>query len=243
MLAAIILFATWVILGLPGALIAIPWTLLTRDIRFLYSMALTVARIGLRLAGIRVRVEGRALLDPRRQYIFLSNHVSNLDPPVLLPVLPQRVSVFIKRSLLKVPLLGYGMRLAEFIPVDREGRVEDAIESVQTAAQVLRSGLSIVSFPEGTRSRDGRLQPFKKGPFYLAMETQAPVVPVSIYGTETMMRKGSVRIFPGTAHVIFHAPLEPRDYATRDDLLAAVRTQIASGLPAWMRPDPSPTTP
>lgn len=242
MLAAIVLFATWIILGLPGALIAIPWTLLTRDIRFLYGMALTVARIGLRLAGIRVVVQGRASLDPRRPCIFLSNHVSNLDPPVLLPVLPQRVSVFIKRSLLKVPLLGYGMRLAEFIPVDREGRVEDAIESVQNAAQVLRDGLSIVSFPEGTRSRDGRLQPFKKGPFYLAMETQAPVVPVSICGTETMMRKGSVRIYPGTAHVIFHAPLEPADYATRDDLLAAVRTAIASGLPERMRPDPPPPT-
>lgn len=235
MFAAIILFATWAVLGLPAALIGIPWTLLTRDISFLYRLALAIVRLSLRLAGIRVQAEGRALLDPAQPCLYLSNHVSNLDPPVLLPLLPRRVSVFIKRSLMKIPILGYGMQLADFIPVDRDGRVESAVESVDAAAQVFRSGLSIVSFVEGTRSRDGRLQPFKKGPFYLAMETGAPVVPVSIYGTETMMKKGSVRIFPGTAHVIFHAPIQPRDFATRDDLMIAVRDAIASGLPEWMR--------
>jgi 1-acyl-sn-glycerol-3-phosphate acyltransferase len=236
--AAVVLFSTWMILGVPCALIGFPWTILTRDISFLYRMAMGIVRISLRLAGIRIQVERRAALDPRLRYIFLSNHVSNLDPPVLLPLLPGRVSVFIKRSLLKVPVLGYGMRLADFIPVDREGRVEDAVESVHAAAQVLRSGLSILSFAEGTRSRDGRLQPLKKGPFYLAMETVVPVVPVSISGTESMMRKGSIRIFPGTAHVIFHAALDPGRFASRDDLLTAVRTAIAAGLPEWMRAGP-----
>jgi 1-acyl-sn-glycerol-3-phosphate acyltransferase len=97
------------------------------------------------------------------------------------------------------------------------------------------SGLHITSFVEGTRSRDGRLLPFKKGPFYLAMETGSPVVPISIWGTESMMKKGSMRITPGTAHVVFHSPLWPRDYATREDLIAAVRQSIASSLPEWMR--------
>lgn len=235
MFAALVLFATWIVLGLPGALIAIPWTLLSRNISFLYRFALGVVRISLRLAGIRVSAEGRAALQSAQPSIFLCNHVSNLDPPVLIPLLPGRVAVFIKRSLLKIPILGYGMRLANFIPVDRDGRVESAMESVQAAAQVLASGVHIVSFVEGTRSRDGRLQPFKKGPFYLAMETGAPVIPVSIHGTESMMRKGSIRITPGTAHVVFHPPLLPRDYATRDDLSAAVRESIASGLPDWMR--------
>ena len=101
------------------------------------------------------------------------------------------------------------MKLGDFIPVDRDGRVESAKESVAFAARVLASGVHITSFVEGTRSRDGRLLPFKKGPFYLAMETGAPVVPVSIWGTETMMKKGSMRIYPGTAHVTFHAPLDP----------------------------------
>ncbi len=235
MLAAVILFATWIVLGVPGALVLYPWTLIAGDITPLYRYAMGVVRIGLRAAGIRVQAEFRAPLDPAQTCIFLSNHVSNLDPPVLFPLFPGRATAFIKRSLTKIPILGYGLRLADFIPVDRDGRVESAVESVDAAALVLASGVHVLSFVEGTRSRDGRLQPFKKGPFFLAENTGVPVVPVSIYGTEAMMKKGSLRIDPGTAHVVFHPPLLPRDYATREDLMAAVRVSIASGLPEWMR--------
>ncbi|HEV2278624.1 MAG TPA: lysophospholipid acyltransferase family protein [Acidobacteriaceae bacterium] len=235
MFAAVVLFSTWIILGIPAALIGIPWTLISRDISLLYRMAMAIVRIGLRLARIRVQPTWEQPLDPAQCCIFLSNHVSNLDPPVLFPLLPGRAAGFIKRSLTKIPILGYGMKLAQFIPVDRDGNVEAAAASVENARQVLASGVHIVSFVEGTRSRDGRLQPFKKGPFYLAMESGAPVVPVSLYGTETMMRKGSVRIFPGTAHVIFHAALLPRNYSSREELMEATRAAIASGLPGWMR--------
>jgi 1-acyl-sn-glycerol-3-phosphate acyltransferase len=234
MLAAIVLFATWIVLGIAAALVVIPWTILTRDIALMYRWAMAVVRIGLRLGGIRVQVDWRAPLDPAQHYVFLSNHVSNLDPPVLFPLLPERTVAFLKRSLMKIPVLGYGMRLAGFIPVDRDGRVESAAESVDAAARALASGVHVLSFVEGTRSRDGRLQPFKKGPFFLAMKSGAPVVPVSIYGTESMMRKGSLKIHPGTAHVVFHAPLDPRNYANREELMAAARQAIASGLPEWM---------
>lgn len=235
MLAAIVLFSTWTVLGLPGALIALPWTVLTGNVAVLYRTGMFVVRTGLRAAGIRVELRQQAPLDPAQRYIFLSNHVSNLDPPILVPLLPGRVSVFLKRSLMKIPILGYGMRLASFIPVDRDGRVESAVESMHAAAEVLRSGVHILSFVEGTRSLDGRLQAFKKGPFYLAEHTGAPVVPVSISGTDRMMRKGSLRIFPGTACVVLHAPLQPRDYPSREALMEAVRASIASGLPEWMR--------
>ena len=110
-----------------------------------------------------------------------------------------------------------------------------AVESVEEATRVLTSGVHVLSFVEGTRSRDGRLQPFKKGPFYLAMESSVPVVPVSICGTESMMKKGSMKVYPGTAHVVFHPPIMPRDYGSREELMAAVREAIASGLPEWMR--------
>ncbi|HLJ78389.1 MAG TPA: lysophospholipid acyltransferase family protein [Acidobacteriaceae bacterium] len=235
MFAAVVLFSTWIILGFPAALIGFSWILIRRDISLLYRMAMGIVRIGLRLVRIRVQARWQQPLDPAQRYIFLSNHVSNLDPPVLFPLLPGRASGFIKRSLTKIPVLGYGMELASFIPVDRDGRVESAAASVQSARQVLASGVHIVSFVEGTRSPDGRLQPFKKGPFYLAMESGAPVVPVSIYGTESMMGKGSLRISPGVAHVIFHAPLQPRDYSSREELMEATRAAIASGLPEWMR--------
>jgi 1-acyl-sn-glycerol-3-phosphate acyltransferase len=235
MFAAAILFGTWIVLGGPGAILLIPWALATGNATLLYRFSMWVVPIGLRLAGIRVEARWDSAPDPARHYIFLCNHVSNLDPPVVFPLLPVRTSAFLKRSLMKIPVLGYGMRLANFIPVDRDGRQESAVESVQAAAKVLASGVHMLSFVEGTRSRDGRLQTFKKGPFYLAMETGATVIPVSIHGTEGMMKKGSVKILPGTAHVRFHAPLEPRDYASRDELMEAVRASIASGLPEWMR--------
>jgi 1-acyl-sn-glycerol-3-phosphate acyltransferase len=235
MFAAAILFATWIVLGVPAALVGLPWRVISGDMGPVYRWAMSVVRIGLRLARIRVEATWDSPPDPTCHYIFLSNHVSNLDPPVLFPMLPGRASAFIKRSLMKIPVLGYGMSLGDFIPVDRDGRVESAAESVRAAAKVLASGVHILSFVEGTRSRDGRLQPFKKGPFFLAMETGATVIPVSVHGTETMMKKGSVKIYPGTAHVRFHAPLDPRSYSTREDLLEAVRASIASGLPEWMR--------
>ena len=134
-----------------------------------------------------------------------------------------------------IPVLGWGFKQGEFIPVDRSGDKESAQESVAEARRVLAKGVHITVFVEGTRSRDGRMLPFKKGPFYLAEETGAPCVPVSIWGTEKMMSKGSMRIHPGTAHVTFHPPLNPTDFETREELMAAVRVAIASGLPDWMR--------
>ena len=237
MLAAILLLSTWILLGVPVALATIPWTVITRDMTPLYRGAMWVVRAGFRAARIRIDVIRGVPLDPSQRYIFLSNHVSNLDPPVVIPLLPERTAVVLKRSLMKIPILGWGMRLAGYIPVERAGRVESAVESVEIARQTLASGVHILSFPEGTRSRDGRLQPFKKGPFYMAEESGAPVVPISIYGTEGMMKKGSMKIFPGTAHVVFHAPIRPQDYATREDLMAAVHSIIASGLPEQMQPE------
>ena|ERR1700752_4680410 len=229
MLAALTLLIVYMVLGIPVAIVGIPWTLITGNVSFVYRSALVVARTGLRVVGIRVETLWRARLDPKKTYLFFSNHLSNLDAPVLLPLLPGRTSVFIKRSLLKVPMLGYGMKLANFIPVDRDGSVEGAKQSVETALNVLASGINVTSFVEGTRSSDGRLLPFKKGPFYLAMESGAGVVPITIAGTQKLMPKGSLKVHSGTARVIFHEPIDPKDYASREDLMAAVRVAIESG--------------
>jgi 1-acyl-sn-glycerol-3-phosphate acyltransferase len=234
MIASLTLLLTMVILGIPAAVVYIPWAMITGNATPLYTISMKIVRLAFRLAGIRVETSGLERVPAHTACIFMANHVSNLDPPALFPHIPGRTSAFIKRSLMKIPVLGYGMKLGDFVPVDRDGRVESAIESVAVARRVLEKGFHITTFVDGTRSRDGRMLPFKKGPFYLAMETGAPCVPISIHGTESMMSKGSMRVRPGTAYVAFHEPLDPHTFESREELMEAVRAAIASGLPEWM---------
>jgi 1-acyl-sn-glycerol-3-phosphate acyltransferase len=234
-MASILVLLTYLVLGLPVALVGIPWRMITGEIMPLYRGSMWVVRVGLRAGGIRLEVIGLERVPAGLACIFMANHVSNLDPPVLLPLVPGRTAVFLKRSLMKIPVLGFGMRLAEFVPVDRGGSLEGAVESTRMAKSLLERGISITTFVEGTRSRDGKLQAFKKGPFYLGEESGAPCVPISISGTESMMRKGSLQIRPGVARVVFHAPVYAKDFVDRESLMSAVRTEIASGLPEWMR--------
>jgi 1-acyl-sn-glycerol-3-phosphate acyltransferase len=235
MITTLVLVVAYVIMAVPAALLFIPWAMITGNADPLYNISQLINRAAFAVAGIRVHVTGLERVPAGEACIFMSNHVSNLDPPALLPRIPGRTSAFLKRSLMRIPVLGYGFKLGEFVPVDRDGRVESAQESVTIARRVLAKGIHITMFVEGTRSRDGRMLPFKKGPFYLAMESGAPCVPVSIHGTERMMPKGRLSIRKGTAHIQFHGPLYPRNFATREDLMEAVRTSIASGLPEWMR--------
>lgn len=235
MIPALSILLCYAVLTPPAALIAFPWTLMSGDISLLYRWAMRIASIGVHMAHIRVCVRGLENVPQSPKCIFMANHVSNLDPPVLLPLIPSRTAVLIKRELMKIPVIGIAMRMGGFVPVDRNRKRESARESIRKAAEVLASGVNMTIFPEGTRSRTGQLGPFKKGPFYLAELTGAPIVPISIHGTESMMRKGSLRITPGDAHVEFHPPLLAKDYETREALMAAVRKSVASGLPEWMR--------
>jgi len=235
MLVSLFVFVTIVVLALPAAIILIPVTLVSRNVSPLYAVSLFIVRVGMRAGGIRIRVEGREHIPSGRACVFMANHVSNLDAPALISSLPSRTSVFLKRPLMKIPILGYAFKLAEFIPVDRDGLAETAQQNVAEACKVLADGLHITTFVEGKRSRDGRMLPFKKGPFYLAKNSAAPCIPVSIYGTEKILPWGSLRIHPGVAHLVFHPPLDPANYSTRDELSDAVRAVIASALPEWMR--------
>ncbi|MGH9617988.1 MAG: lysophospholipid acyltransferase family protein [Acidobacteriaceae bacterium] len=235
MISAIAILLYYAALAPIGALLGFPWTWITGDVTFLYRFSMWITGSGLRVGGIRIEAEGFENIPAGRACIFMANHVSNLDPPLLLPLVPGRTTVFLKRSLMKIPLVGMAMRMADFVPVERRGNREDAKDSIDRAAKVLASGVHLTAFPEGTRSRTGKLLPFKKGPFYLAQQTDAPIVPVSIHGTETMMRKGSLRIFPGVAHIQLHPALYASDFSTREGLIHAVRESIGSGLPEWMR--------
>lgn len=235
MISSFIFVATMVVLGIPSAILFIPWCWMTGDVLPLYKATRFMLSSSCRLARVRMHVEGLEHVPRDRACIFMSNHVSNLDPPALISLIPGRTSAFMKRSLMNMPILGTGFRQGEFIAVDRNGRPEDAKESVAAAQRVLAKGVHITVFVEGTRSPDGRMLPFKKGPFFLAMAAGSPVIPVSIHGTEKIQGKGSLRMHPGTTHVVFHPPIDPAAFATREDLTQAVRTTIASGLPEWMR--------
>jgi 1-acyl-sn-glycerol-3-phosphate acyltransferase len=220
----------FILFGLPAALVGIPYSLLRGNIRTMYRWAMFAMRAGIRAGGIRVVIQGAENIPTGQSCIFLSNHVSNLDPPILLPAIPGMCSVFLKKSLMKIPFVGIAMRMAKYVPVSRGHSRQEAEQSVAIAADALRSGMHIFIFPEGTRSPDGNLLPFKKGAFFLAADTNAPMVPMVIQGTAQMMSKGSLKIFPGVATVRFLPAVHPRNFATREDLMDAVRQQMQTAL-------------
>jgi len=220
----------WGLAAPVAALIGFPWTFISGDISLLYSMFMWGAWNGVRLTGVRVATVGLDQLDAAGTYIFMSNHVSNLDPPILIPLIPRRTSVMVKKELFTYPILGRAMRMGSLVPVDRGNR-DAGIEAVKAAKEVIGQGLNMTIYVEGKRSFDGKLLPFKKGPFYLAMECGVPVVPVTMAGTHYAMPKKRFAIRPGTVKVIFHEPIEPKDFGSRECLMEKVRAAIDSGLP------------
>jgi len=235
MIASFLVFVTIFALALPAAVILIPFTLLTGNVGPLFAVGSWIARVAISVAGIRIQIQGQENIPAGCACIFMANHLSNLDAPALISNLPGRTVVFLKRPLMKIPILGYAFKLASFIPVDRDGTVESAQLAVEQAQRVLASGLHITAFVEGMRSPDGRMMTFKKGTFYLAKDSGAQCIPVSIFGTEKILPVNSKRIYPGVMDIVLHAPIDPANFATRDELSEAVRAAIASGLPEWMR--------
>lgn len=234
MIRAIALLSFWGISILAVGPPLVLYAAITGNIDPLYIVATRLARWGVLLMGVKIEVRGLEYLQPGRNYIIMSNHASNLDPPVLIPVIPGRCSVLVKKELFRIPVLGTGMKQAHLVPVDRSDQ-EAAIQSVRKAVDVLREGRHMLIYPEGTRSSDGRLLPFKKGPFHLAMDSGVAVVPVTILGTYESWPKTHFALRRGTATVIFHAPIEPHDFSDRDALMRAVVDAIASSLPPERR--------
>ncbi len=230
MIRTIVMLTFWGLAAPVAALLGFPWTFISGDISLLYSMFMWGAWNGVRLTGVGVETVGLDQLDAAGTYIFMSNHVSNLDPPILIPLIPRRTSVMVKKELFTYPILGRAMRMGSLVPVDRGNR-DAGIEAVKAAKEVIGQGLNMTIYVEGKRSFDGKLLPFKKGPFYLAMECGVPVVPVTIVGTHYAMPKKRFAIRPGKVKVIFHPPIEPKDFGSRECLMEKVRAAIDSGLP------------
>lgn len=213
-----------------AALITFPWTLITGKIGFLYWAGMTITRTALRMTGTNIAVCGLDKIDPAGTYIFMSNHVSNLDPAILMPLIPRRTSVLVKKELWRIPILSRAFDMASLVPVDRSNR-EAAIQSVYRAGEVMQQRINMMVYPEGTRSTDGRLLPFKKGAFHLSAETGFPIVPVTMLNTFEMMPKGSLIAKGGMATVVFHPPIDPKKFSSIEDLIGATENAIRSALP------------
>jgi len=183
------------------------------------------------VSRIKVSVKGLSNIDGSKSYIYMSNHQSNFDIPVLLGHLKVQFRWLAKMELFKIPIFGHAMRKAGYISIDRNNR-ESAFESLKTAAQKIKNGLSVLIFPEGTRSRDGNIRPFKKGGFVVAIDSGVPIVPIVITGTRSIMTKGSLRINPGKVTMIIHQPIQSSAYTreTKEALMESVRRVICDGL-------------
>jgi 1-acyl-sn-glycerol-3-phosphate acyltransferase len=211
----------------------ITWSLLTRDTHILYNLARFCVRIAGWMSGVRVLVRGREKLAPGQNYVFLSNHQGNFDGPVLFHSIPRDVRALVKKEMMRLPVLSLVMKRVEFVPLDRQDPVR-ARAGIDHGAELLRKGYSFIAFPEGTRSRDGRLGEFKKGVFIMAIKAQVPVMPITILNSSRVQSPGEYPIRPGLIELIFHDPVstEGLDLPDRDHLMSLVRTAIDSALPA-----------
>jgi 1-acyl-sn-glycerol-3-phosphate acyltransferase len=231
---AVALFLAFALLFVMPFLIL--WTLLIGTPDLMYEVAMKTVRASLHIAKIKVRVEGLENIPPG-VCIFAANHISNVDPLAFVPAIPRRVSILLKAELFRIPILSTAMRLAKFVPVDRADK-EAAVASVEVALRVLKEGLSLAAYPEGTRSPDGRLKPFKKGTFAIAIEAGVPIVPVSISGAQHLMRRGAWTIRPGEIVIRFGLPVDASQYTMerRTELLTRVEELVVAGLPEDQRP-------
>jgi len=184
-------------------------------------------KIQLRTTGSRVTMQGLEYLDPRQSYILVSNHQSFFDIFSLLGYLPLQFRWIAKAELFRIPLLGWAMSRAGYIPIER-GSPKKAYRSMIAAAEKVRNGVSVLIFPEGTRSPDGNLQPFKKGVFLLALKSQAPILPVAIRGTRDIMRKNDWRTYPGHVEIRIFPSIETTGFSTakEDELSEKVRNTL-----------------
>ncbi|HEY3360010.1 MAG TPA: lysophospholipid acyltransferase family protein [Polyangia bacterium] len=180
----------------------------------------------LRMVGATVTVEGRERVDFNRPQVYMVNHQSHTDILALYASIPTPVRMLAKTQLKWIPVFGWGMAVADFVFIDRSNR-ERAFRTIEEAAQKIAAGSSIVVFPEGTRSRDGRLGDFKKGGFVLAQKSAVPIVPVGIVGTYGILPRHSLRLAASDVTVRFGDPIATVGIE-RDALMAKVHDAIAA---------------
>ncbi|PYU23676.1 MAG: 1-acyl-sn-glycerol-3-phosphate acyltransferase [Acidobacteria bacterium] len=229
---AVSLLIIAIVVGLPLLL----YVAITGKVDPLYRTGLGAVRLIARAAGMRTRVEGLENI-PARTCLFAANHTSNADGAAIVGAIPRRIAILAKKSLFAIPIVGAAFRLAQFVPVNRANPAQ-AAASIDRAAEHMKKGLSFLVYPEGTRSPDGRLLPFRRGVFALAIQAGVPVVPVACSGAHRVVPKNSYRISPGEVVVRFCPAIDAAEYPLdrRNELSTRVHAAIAAALPADQRP-------
>lgn len=187
----------------------------------------------LKIAGIKLKISGEENIDKKASYIFAANHSSLFDIPAMQFAVPQQTSIVYKKELAKIPLFGWQMLAGPYILIDRK-RADSARKSIEEAKRIMsEQGRSVLLFPEGTRSKTGEVQPFKRGAFYLASRVGFPIVPVSISGTDKILPKGKFKLRSGTIHIHYGIPFEARNISAKKDeieLMEKVRNEIIKNM-------------
>lgn len=220
----------------------VPWTIACSFSAILFTMIDTSGRcyhaharlwswLALKMGGARLKVSGTELILVGQPLIFMGNHQSNFDILALYHAIPQRFNWLAKEELFKIPVFGHSMRRAGYISLNR-GDGREAIKSLEEAASAIRDGTSLIVFPEGTRTRDGNLLPFKKGAFLLAAKAGVPIIPFTINGSRKVNPRNRLEVYPGEISIRFGAPILPTGPTSRQraELMGQVRLSIASNL-------------
>jgi 1-acyl-sn-glycerol-3-phosphate acyltransferase len=232
MLRAYLFLAAFIPITALFAVSASIFTLFDTSGRYYAAHARLWARVGLALSRTPIELRGAEHL-PVGPFILMSNHQSGFDILSLIAAIPCRTYWIAKKELFDIPIFGSSMRRGGYIPLDRsDGR--KALKSMENAAAIIRQGSSVVMFPEGTRSRDGQLLPFKRGGFMLAVRAGVPVIPVTINGSGKVNPSGRIRLYSGRIGITIHPPLTIPDGIKKSEaeewLMGKVRGAITSGL-------------
>ncbi len=238
MFRSILLVAVSVIITAFFSSCVVIYSLLGAAENSLHKMARLWAKVLLILSNVQVRVVGAENVQADRPQIFMSNHQSDFDILIVLAFLPGQFRWIAKKELFRIPVFGRAMKNAGYIAIDRQHH-QRALQSLAEAARKIREGKSVMSFPEGTRSKDGSIRPFKKGMFHLALESGVPIVPITIVGAAEIMPKRSLKINPGRITMIIDKPIDAGAYddASRPELMDRVRGVILKNYDEWRRQD------
>lgn len=231
MIRTIFVWSCIVVATLTLGILAFVTALFDRKGKVVHQYARLWGRVALWVNGVKVKVSGLENLRGKGPYIFMSNHQGSYDIFAILGYLPYQFKWLAKKELFSIPFFGWTMAAAGYISVDRRG-TRETVEAINEAAHKIREGMSVVIFPEGSRSQNGSLQPFKKGGFTLAIKSKVPIVPIAIHGSRTIMPKDRLKISPGEICIQLGPPIETENLSLKDRefLMAEVKERIIQNL-------------